>query len=81
MKGVGAGLVLQVASITPEELMNRQRQVQDAVGKTIDELHVKLGITSSEAVAALTAVAYIISLKQAMLYYEIDENEAPETTP
>jgi len=67
--------------ITPEELMDRQRQVQDAIGKTIDDLHAKIGITSNEAVAALAGVAYIIALKQAMTYYEIPLTEAPETTP
>ena len=67
--------------ITPEELMDRQRQMQDAIGKTIDDLHARLGITSSEAVAALTAVAYIVALKQAMTYYEIPLTEAPETMP
>ena len=67
--------------VTAEELMIRQRQVQDAIGKTIDDLHARLGITSSEAVAALTAVAYIVALKQAMTYYEIPLTEAPETTP
>jgi len=67
--------------VTAEELMIRQRQVQDAIGKTIDDLHVKLCIISSEAVAALLAVAYIVALKQAMTYYEIPLTEAPETTP
>jgi hypothetical protein len=67
--------------ITSEELMDRQRQIQDAIGKVVNEMHVKLGITSSEAVAALTAVSYGVSLKQAMTYWEIPTTEAPETAP
>ncbi len=67
--------------ITLEELLSRQEQMQNAIGKVVNEMHVKLGITSSEAVAALTAVSYGVSLKQAMTYWEIPTTEAPETAP
>lgn len=67
-------------AFTLEELTDRQKQVIEALDTAIRGMHAKLGITSSEAVGALTAVAYHIVMAQAMQYYEI-EMTAPEGQP
>ena len=67
-------------AFTLEELTDRQKQVIEALDTAIRGMHAKLGITSSEAVAALLAVAYHIVMAQAMRYYEI-EMTAPEGQP
>ena len=43
------------------EELQRQEQMQNAIGKVVNEMHVKLGITSSEAVAALQTAALTAS--------------------
>ena len=44
------------------ENFSRQEQMQNAISKVVNEMHVKLGIiTSSEAVTALTPVSYGVS--------------------
>ena len=67
-------------AFTLEELTDRQKQVIEALDTAIRGMYAKLGITSSEAVAALLAVAYHIVMAQAMRYYEI-EMTAPEGQP
>ena len=67
-------------AFTLEKLTDRQKQVIEALDTAIRGMYAKLGITSSEAVAALLAVAYHIVMAQAMRYYEI-EMTAPEGQP
>ena len=63
-----------------EELTARQRKFTAALDTAIRGMHAEFGLTSSEAVAALLAVAYHIVMAQAMRYYEI-EMTAPEGQP
>ena len=60
--------------ITFEELIDRRNATVEAISKTVDAMHAKLGITSSEAIAALSSVIYTISMTHAMMNYEIPLN-------
>jgi hypothetical protein len=57
---------------TLEELTDRQKQIIKTLDTALREMHAQLDITAGEAIAALTAVAYHLSMSMVAVYYEID---------